>query len=307
MLELQPGTWSGRRAPPRPLREGVGDSAAPLVGHGARSTAPRFGKNSGAPRVGRRYATARRGEPVPEMNGFPSGTPGWTDLAAPDVDAATRFYEGLFGWESFSPGPKDLTGGYRIFTKGGKQVAGYGPPGPGEPPSWRTYVIVDDVDGTVGKIKGAGGNVMAQMDVMDQGRNAVFSDPTGAVCCLWEPGEHRGAQLANEPGAMSWNELATRDTAAAKSFYGQAFGWEARDQDMGGMPYTTWVLGDHPVGGMFDMSGNLPGESALREPTDVAPGRFAVLSDPNGAAFAVIAVAEQPGGAAGPARELSGS
>ena len=258
---------------------------------------------------------------MPEMNGFPSGTPGWTDLAAPDVDAATRFYEGLFGWESFSPGPEDLTGGYRIFTKGGRQVAGYGPPGPGEPPSWRTYVIADDVDGTVEKIKGAGGNVMAQMDVMDQGRNAVFSDPTGAVCCLWEPGEHRGAQLVNEPGAMSWNELATRDTAAAKSFYGQAFGWEARDQDMGGMPYTTWVLGDHPVGGMFDMSGNLPGEipphwltyfnvedcdavvakagelggSALREPTDVAPGRFAVLSDPNGAAFAVIAVAEQPG------------
>jgi uncharacterized protein len=179
-------------------------------------------------------------------------------------------------------------------------------------------VIVDDLGGTVERINRAGGDVMAQIDVMDQGRMALFADPTGAVCCLWEPGEHRGAQLLNEPGAMSWNELATRDTAAAKSFYGQAFGWEARDQDMGGIPYTTWLLADHPVGGMFDMSGNLPdqipphwltyfnvedcdaavakaselGGSVLREPTDIAPGRFAVLSDPNGAAFAVIAVAE---------------
>jgi uncharacterized protein len=258
---------------------------------------------------------------VPETDGFPSGTPGWTDLAAPDVDAAARFYEGLFGWESISPGADEETGGYRIFMKGGKQVAGYGPPGQDEPPSWRTYVIVDDLDGTVEKIKGGGANVMAQMDVMDQGRMAAFGDPTGAVCCLWQPREHKGAQLVNEPGAMSWNELATRDTAAAKSFYGQVFGWEGRDQDLGGMTYTTWLRGDDPVGGMFDMSGNLPDEvpphwltyfnvedcdataakagelagGVQREPMDIPPGRFAVLSDPNGAPFAVIAVSEQAG------------
>src|SRR5919205_655354 len=128
-VERAPGAATTASRGGRGLRRALGRA-------GARSTAPRFGKKSGTPRVGRRYATARRGEPVPEMNGFPSGTPGWTDLAAPDVDAATRFYEGLFGWESFSPGPEDLTGGYRIFTKGGRQVAGYGPPGPGEPPSW---------------------------------------------------------------------------------------------------------------------------------------------------------------------------
>jgi predicted enzyme related to lactoylglutathione lyase len=258
---------------------------------------------------------------VPETDGFRSGTPGWTDLAAPDVDAATRFYEGLFGWESFSPGPEDQTGGYRIFLKGGMQVAGYGPPGEGEPPSWRTYVIVDDLDSTVDKIEGAGGNVMAQMDVMDQGRMAVFGDPTGAVCCLWQPGQHKGAQLVNETGAMSWNELLTRDTEAAKSFYGAVFGWGADDQDMDGMTYTMWRLGDAPVGGMLDMTDRVPDEvppnwttyfnvddcdataanaldlggAEIREPEDMPAGRFAVLSDPNGAAFAVISP-RSPGG-----------
>ena len=70
------------------------------------------------------------------------------------------------------------------------------------------------------------------MDVMDLGRMAIFADPTGAVFGVWQPGTFLGAGLVNEPGAISWNELNTRDAEAAKAFYGAVFGWAFEDKEM---------------------------------------------------------------------------
>jgi predicted enzyme related to lactoylglutathione lyase len=55
---------------------------------------------------------------------------------------------------------------------------------------------------------------------------AVFSDPEGAVFCVWQANSHKGAQLVNAPGSVSFNTLNTRDRERAKSFYGPVFGWE---------------------------------------------------------------------------------
>ena len=63
---------------------------------------------------------------------------------------------------------------------------------------------------------------------------AVFADPTGAVFGIWQPGTFLGAELVNEPGALAWNELNTRDLAGAKEFYGAVFGWAFEDSDDGG-------------------------------------------------------------------------
>src|SRR5260221_14204815 len=94
------------------------------------------------------------------------------------------------------------------------------------------------------------------MDVMDLGRMAIFADPTGAVFGIWQPGTFAGAGIVNEPGALSWNELNTRDPEAAKAFYGAVFGWDFEDNDMGEMgTYTMLKLGDAMVGGMLDMAG----------------------------------------------------
>jgi predicted enzyme related to lactoylglutathione lyase len=123
--------------------------------------------------------------------------------------------------------------------------------------------------------------------------------------------------LVNEPGALAWNELSTRDTATAKNFYIEVFGWEAETADMGGMEYTTWKLNGNDVGGMLAMPAEVPpevpahwlayfatadcdatvatatglGATLLAGPTDIPPGRFAVLADPTGAMFGVIALA----------------
>jgi predicted enzyme related to lactoylglutathione lyase len=186
----------------------------------------------------------------------------------------------------------------------------------GIPPMWSTYVTVADVDATAEKAKGLGATVFAgPMDVMDAGRMAVLADPAGAVFCLWQAKEHIGAELVNEHGALDWNELITPDVDAAAKFYCELFGWKAQTDDMGGMAYTAFLLGDRPIAGAMKppMDGIPPswgtyfavddtdaavaaakagGGSVIAEPQDIPPGRMAVLSDPQGAVFSVLKLAQ---------------
>jgi uncharacterized protein len=252
-----------------------------------------------------------------ERTSYAPGTPCWVDLATPDIDAAAGFYAGLFGWQVPPAENVENTGGYRRATKNGADVAGMMPlMQEGQPPAWATYVAVEDADATAAAVKEAGGNVLAEpMDVMDLGRMAIFAHPTGAVFGIWQPGTFPGAGIVNEPGALSWNELGTRDPDAAKTFYAAVFGWSFRDNDMGEMgTYTEWLRGEDSIGGMMDVSGRMPDEipahwlvyfaventdAALETvkssgggvsfgPIDIPAGRFAMVTDPHGAAFAVI-------------------
>src|SRR4051794_40011446 len=256
---------------------------------------------------------------MPEFSGFAPGTPSWVDLSTTDLDASATFYESLFGWLSVEAGPAEETGGYRMFTLRDKLVAGLGPlQGDGQPPAWTTYVSTDDADTVAARAGDAGGIVfMAPFDVMEAGRMAVIADSGGAVFGIWQPGEHRGAQLANEPGSFAWNELATRDIEGAKAFYRAVFGWEGVTSSMGPMEYTEWKLDGKTVGGGSPMGDMLPAEvpphwatyfavedcdatlarvgelggATVAEPMDIPAGRFAHVRDPQGAVFGVIAMA----------------
>lgn len=254
---------------------------------------------------------------MPERTEYAPGTPNWIDLAAPDLDEAAKFYGELFGWESQeAPGDPEETGGYRFFMLDGKVVAGYGPPGEGEPPSWRGYVAVGDADETASKAKEAGGEVVLDpLDVMGAGRMAVFRDTEGAIVCAWQPGTTHGVQVVNEPGAFCWSELQTRDPEAAKKFYSQVFDWDYEERDIGETTYSGIRLDGRPIGGMLPMSEQVPDETpphwlvyfaaedlnALSEkasevviPRQESPaGAFAVFQDPGGANFAVIELSEE--------------
>ncbi len=256
-----------------------------------------------------------------ERSSYEPGIPCWVDLGSPDLGAAVDFYAGLFGWEVPPAENVENTGGYRRATKGGADVAGVMPlMQEGQPPAWTSYVSVADADATAAAVKEAGGSVFAEpMDVMDLGRMAIFADPTGAVFGIWQPGTFPGAGLVNEPGTFSWNELETRDPAASKDFYGAVFGWSFEDHAMGEMTYTEWKQGDAPVGGMADITGRVPdavpahwmvyfavddadaavetvkssGGSVSFGPVDIPAGRFAMVADPHGAAFAVIKLSDE--------------
>lgn len=251
---------------------------------------------------------------MPEFTSYDAGTPSWVDHAAKNIETSNTFYGGLFGWEPEDQG--EQMGHYTLLRKGGKTVAGNMPVmHEAQPSVWVNYVSVDDADLTVERARKAGAVVFAEpMDVSDIGRMAVFADPTGAVIGVWQPKSFIGAELANESGALVWTELNSRDLPAAKAFYSEVFGWEPSDLDMGGMDYTEWKLGDKTVAGMLAMPEMVPAEvpaywlvyfgvddtdaavakatemgaQTLLPPTDIPPGRFAVLTDPDGATFAVI-------------------
>jgi uncharacterized protein len=129
----------------------------------------------------------------------------------------------------------------------GGDVAAVGSVPEGLPPmaTWNTYVWVERADDTAAKVAEAGGSVvMEPFDVMDSGRMAAFTDPEGAVFCVWQAKEHRGARVVNEHGSLNFNGLNTRDVDGAKSFYGSVFGWATLPIGPGGM-WTMPEYGDH--------------------------------------------------------------
>lgn len=251
-----------------------------------------------------------------EMDSYTPGTPCWIDMGSPDMEASKSFYGALFGWDAVvSPEPE--AGGYTQFTLRGRSVAGLGPQmNPGMPPWWTTYIAVADADKTIADVQAAGGSVlMPVMQVMDVGRMAIFTDPAGAVCSVWEAGTHIGCGIVNEHGTLCWNELTVRDAEPAISFYGEVFGWTARTSDTaGGMPYTEFQVDGRAVAGLMRMNEMWPedipahwmvyfavddcdaaaakiselGGSVSVPPTDIDPGRFAVVGDPQGAMFSLL-------------------
>src|SRR5262249_27766584 len=158
--------------------------------------------------------------------------PCWVDTNQPDPQAAATFYGGLFGWEVQEATPPDAPVRYLLATLGGKEVAGIAgqPEGESRPVAWDTYVWVTSADETAAKVREAGGPVVTEpIDVGPAGRTALCADPDGAEFCLWQPGEHRGAQVVNEPGSVNFNDLRTRDLDRAAAFYGAVFDWELLD------------------------------------------------------------------------------
>lgn len=260
-----------------------------------------------------------------ERTSYEPGTPCWVELAGtPDFDASEAFYRELLGWEIPEQPNSDQLGGYRRAKLNGKDVAGASPVmQDGQPCEWNTYVSVEDAEATMAKVQEAGGTVIAPpMDVMGMGKMAIFNDPTGATIGLWEPGSFVGAELVNEDGSFGWNELGTRDVAAAREFYGKVFGWTVEEQEMPGMgTYNVWKDGEHVRGGMMDIS-SMPAEvpphwlvyftvadadaaaestkaaggQLLNGPFDISVGRLAILMDPQGAMFAVMAPTDETRG-----------
>ena len=260
---------------------------------------------------------------MPVRQSHTHGTPSWCDMSSRDIEAAKAFYTAVFGWEMHTA-PEPEAGGYTMALKDGKAAAALMPQQEeqiemGIPPYWSTYITVDDVDAMPAKVEAAGGSVMAPpFDVMTAGRMMVAVDAAGAVFCMWEAREAIGSEVVNEPGAYTWAELYTTDPANDAGFYADLLGLTVASEDMGGMPMTFLQQGDQGVASVLPIMGPegtpphwLPyfgvddcdaslaqiqelGGQVFNGPMDIPPGRFAVVSDPEGAIFAIIALAEVP-------------
>ncbi|HET6979463.1 MAG TPA: VOC family protein [Pyrinomonadaceae bacterium] len=253
------------------------------------------------------------------MQETPDVKPGnfcWVELGTSDNEAAKSFYGQLFGWE-FQDNPMGPDMVYTMLKLDGKDVGGLYKLMPdmvsqGVPPHWMTYVAVTNADETVEKAKAAGATIMnGPFDVATYGRMAVIKDPTGAVFAIWQAGDNKGSGAWGVPGAATWSELGTGDTDKAGEFYTSVFGWEK--EPFGDM-YTVLKNDGTGIGGMYKLTpemGPLPphwmlyfsvenADAAVQKATELGAqvmrpaedipgvGRFAILTDPQGAAFAVI-------------------
>lgn len=187
--------------------------------------------------------------------------PCWADLMTDDTAAARAYYAAVLGWTFAEPNPE--FGGYGNASLDGRLVAGLMPAHDGAHAAWTMYFATADVDATATRVTMHGGTVLGgPHDVGDLGRMLVAADPSGAAFGAWQAGTHRGAQVANEPGSLMWEDLRSTDPAAAIAFYEKTFGLETRAMDMAGPDYRTFHLpgDDAPMGGMGGMFGE-PGES----------------------------------------------
>lgn len=255
-----------------------------------------------------------------ERTGYEPGTPSWVDLSTPDPEGAKRFYGGLFGWEGEDVHPGEgMT--YTILSLDGDPIGGlFEQPAAsrhaGAPAHWINYVSVQDADEAASRVAELGGEVVEEpFDILDVGRMAAVKDPTGSGVAIWQAGSYAGSTRVNEPGCLTWNELATNDLGAGRSFYGGLFGWEYQEMDGDdGFVYTIVRVGERSNGGMrplspeeeragippywvpyfavesleatFGRGSELGGEKAFG-PIEFPAGRIGALRDPQGAIFAI--------------------
>jgi hypothetical protein len=256
-----------------------------------------------------------------KMTGYRQGTPSWVDLSTSDEAAAIDFYDGLFGWADEA---NDAGGGmvYHMQKRGDDYVGAISAQRPeeaemGVPPHWGVYITVNDVDATAANVAAAGGQVLAEpFDVMDAGRMVVIADPAGAVVNLWQAKQHPGAGVVHEPNTFTWAELITKDPATAAAFYEQLLGVSVMESPgVGGEPYTMLAVDGEPVAGILKMTpqmeaGGMPPnwftyfqvaniDEAIARATslggqspmpvmEIPEMRFAILNDPQGAAFGLM-------------------
>lgn len=252
------------------------------------------------------------------------GTFSWSELATSDLAAAKAFYSGLFGWDLFDDSMGEDMGTYTLI--GGKthHFGGMyemkGPQFQGVPPNWTSYVSVNDCDAAAQRVTELGGKVlMPPMDIPETGRFSIVTDPGGAAFAVFQSANEQDKELpcGDTAGSFCWRELNTKDSAEAEAFYTKLFDWTPLTKEMAFGTYTSFMQGDHPVGGMMQMTkewGEAPphwmtyvsvedcdasaakvetlGGTICVPPTDIPEvGRFAVINDPTGAVVSIIKLA----------------
>ncbi len=245
----------------------------------------------------------------------------WHELMTTDTKAAQAFYKEVVGWKTskMEGGPMEYdfwqTGDAPETMIGGLMAMPSGALEMGAPPSWLAYIEVPDADASVAQAVKLGAKVLMPAKTVEKaGRFAVLQDPQGGVFAVITSAMPLQPENDPQPREFSWHELTTSDQAAAIKFYEQLFGWEKKSEfDMGNMGiYHMFGRDRFTYGGIMKKPPQAPGtywvhyvrvadtadaaaERAKKAggklmvgPVEVPGGdRIAVLSDPQGAVFAV--------------------
>lgn len=240
----------------------------------------------------------------------------WLELASHDWQGTKAFYHALFGWAVVEMSSSDKH--FSLFNLGGDDLgAMYQIPKskPQIPTHWRIYFSVSDIDASIAEIQAAGGQVhMGPHTVGDAGLAAQVSDPEGARFALWQAKNRLGSRRQGEANTLCWVELACQYPRREEAFYRKIFPWTTLPSQVPNVEYMEWQVAGQSMGGMITMTpewgdvrahwmpyfmvtdcdtfankAHCLGAKICIPPTDIPPvGRFAVITDPQGATFAMI-------------------
>ncbi|MFG2127458.1 VOC family protein [Streptomyces sp. NPDC048751] len=252
----------------------------------------------------------------------PQGAPCWADAMFSDVEGAKSFYGDVLGW-TFGEASSEY-GNYTQAYADGKAVAAVVPPMPGQEGTsqWCLYFASDDAEATAGRIRDNGGEVlMGPMQVGDFGTMVLAREPSGAVFGVWQAGRHEGFEAMGVPGAYAWAEVFTREPEKVDAFFPAVFTYRVKQMQDDAMDFRMFQVGDAMAFGRMKMTEDFPPEvppyinvyftvpdcddavakatklgGTLRfGPMGTPYGRFAALTDPQGANFSVIDVTTTEG------------
>jgi predicted enzyme related to lactoylglutathione lyase len=173
---------------------------------------------------------------LPALNSPPStehhvGKVIWADLVTPDLAAAERFYGGLFGWtfQTMHAGDSE----YALALVSGRPVGGLYQKSirAGEQQSaWLTFIAVRDVDAALRAALAQGAKAVSPARSYPlRGRQAVLSDPEGAVFAILASSSGDTPDFLAAPGEWIWSALLSRDPGAEAAFYQEMFSYDVFD------------------------------------------------------------------------------
>lgn len=242
----------------------------------------------------------------------------WTELVTPNLAASQAFYSGLFGWtfREMRAGEGD----YGIAEANGRSIGGVVQraiaPGEQKQSNWLTFIAVRDTDAAKHEVVARGGKVLAEPTTYrGRGRQAVFSDPDGAVFAVIASSSGDSGDFLAAPGEWIWSSLLAQDPKRSAKFYKRVFGYDAFDLPSDdGFEHVVLSTEGYARAGIHSLPADsvhrhshwinfvrvidtaqaaskataLGGRVLVEPHVDRHGGRVALLADPNGARFGVM-------------------
>ncbi len=190
----------------------------------------------------------------------------WADLVTPDLPAAERFYGALFGWTF-----KDVRtphADYAVALADDHAIGGLlqraVPAGEHRQSAWLTFIAVRDVDVARRNALEHGAKTVSEpKSYAGRGRQAVFSDPEGAVFAVVAAQGGDPADFLAAPGEWIWSALLANEVEHSAAFYQTLFGYEVFDVPSDdGVTHLVFATDDYARAS----ANSLPGGAVRRHP-----------------------------------------
>ena len=243
-------------------------------------------------------------------------------LVTPDLIAAERFYTDLFRWRFQNAYVGRTLLGEASFN--GRVVAAIVQKSlrEGRRPAWRSFLSTKDVEKSVQVAVQHGASMLLEPhEVANLGRAALLADPQGAVFGMLTSSSGDPADTLAAPGEWIWSSLITNDPETDVAFYKAVFGYDSFDlpqpQDakhviLASQTYARASVNPIPANHpalrprwisyvrVLDMAVTVGEATKLGAHVVVPPhedrgGTVALIADPAGALFGLLALSDDAG------------